>query len=370
MTIQQAKNTLSIKEKADIKRALIRAGVNPSGMDDSELLAAMAKLESDKSFKAPAPAPAPKAEGKAQEEKPKTTSKTPAQLSKLEILAQLLSDDKPAMDESRIIELIKQHSGVAPISYEIKQANKPTIKIDNAHFQFQEVLDCVTAGVNVYLAGGAGAGKTTIAEHVAKALDVPFHPVGAIFQKYELTGYNDANGIFRTTEFRQAFEHGGVFLFDEMDSSDASALVAFNAAIANGFFAFPDKIVKKHAHCYVIGAANTKGKGATREYTGRVALDASTMDRYVIIDIEYDLAIEQLVVNSMLADKPILAAQILETVRSARDKARELQLSCVISPRCCYDSAKLVANGIAINKALTYCLWNKLDNISRTQLGG
>lgn len=367
MTIQQAKNTLSIKEKADIKRALIRSGVNPSGMDDAELITAMAKLESDKSFKAPQ-TEAPKKEEEKAEEKPKSTSKTPAQLSKLEILAQLLGDDKPQMDEARIIELIKQHSGAAPISYEIKRADKSTINIDNAHFQFKEVLDCVLAGVNVYLAGHAGAGKTTIAEHVAKALGVSFHPVGAIFQKYELTGYKDANGIFRTTEFREAFEHGGVFLFDEMDSSDASALVAFNAAIANGFYAFPDKIIKRHKDFYVIGAANTKGKGATREYTGRVALDASTMDRYAIIDIDYDLAIEQLVVNSMLADKPILAAQILETVRSARDKAKELQLSCVISPRCCYDSAKLVANGIAINKALIYCLWNKLDNVTRAQL--
>lgn len=346
----EAVKTLDISQKAAIKRALIRAGVNPSGMNDHELIEAHKLIELPKEEVKP----------EAPKERVNATSKDATKLAHL--ITELMASSA-VLDETRVIELIKEHSK-APLSFEIKHENKTPITIESAHFQFAKVLQWLTSGNALYLAGPAGSGKTTIAEQCAQALDVPFHPVGSIFQKYELTGYSDAHGIFRTTEFREAFEHGGLFLFDEIDASDASALVAFNAAIANGFFAFPDKIIKMHENFKVIAAANTKGKGATREYCGRNPLDTATIDRFAILDIEYDEKLE-LEIAQALCDQ---GDKICRTVQSVRAKATLLNLSCVISPRATYQAAKAVRVGIPINEALEATLWNKLDTTTRKQL--
>ena len=364
--------SLSIKEKAIIKRALIAAGVNPSGMDDGDLINAYELLDhgAQPTPKAePAPEPEPKAEPEQKPEpkaKPEPSSKDPAQL--IEQLANMFGNNG-GLTEERVIELIQQYSGAAPLNYEVKLPSGKTNEVKGAHKQFERVLAMVTAGLNVFMSGPAGSGKTTLAAHIAEALGVDFYPMGAIFQKYELTGYLDVAGVMRTTEFRKAFEFGGVFLFDEMDCSDASALVAFNAAIANGVYTFPDGVVKKHENFYCIGAANTNGKGATAEYNARTKLDDATMDRYAIIEIEYDEAIETARTHA-LAPSKIEGDRILDRVRATRAKAKKLGLSCVISPRCSYDTATALSAGIPLADALDYCLYNKLDAVTAAQVKG
>ena len=132
------------------------------------------------------------------------------------------------------------------------------------------------------MVGPAGSGKTTAAHEAAKALGIPFYFTGAIDSAYKLTGFIDAQGRTVRTAFREAFEHGGVFLFDEMDSSMPAALLAFNAALANGHADFPDGIIKRHPDFRAIAACNTFGGGANRQYVGRMQLDAASLDRFAI----------------------------------------------------------------------------------------
>jgi len=76
----------------------------------------------------------------------------------------------------------------------------------------------------VWLPGPAGSGKTTAARNVAKALELPFLFTGAVDQPYSLLGFRDAGGNYARTSFREAFENGGVFLWDEVDASNPNAL--------------------------------------------------------------------------------------------------------------------------------------------------
>ena len=55
--------------------------------------------------------------------------------------------------------------------------------------------------------------------HVAKALGRTFYFTGAVDNVFKLNGYMDANGNYVRTSFREAYEWGGVFLFDEIDAS-------------------------------------------------------------------------------------------------------------------------------------------------------
>ena len=92
---------------------------------------------------------------------------------------------------------------------------------------------------------------------------------------------DSAQGTIVSTEFRKAYENGGLFLFDEIDASMPGAILAFNAALANNFMDFPDKKVPRHKDFYCIAAANTFGSGADRQYVGRNQLDAASLDRFI-----------------------------------------------------------------------------------------
>lgn len=375
--ISTAQNqAMSVTEKAQIKRALIGQGVNPSGMDDDELRAAYADISAK-----PAPKEAPKLESvpDVTEEKPKKRVNAPKGDTKTksevaDFIERLMNG---GVDESRIIELIKEHAPKSDlVRVEVKEKGEIREVDGLAHKLLPTVIKKLSGGVNVYLAGPAGSGKTTIARQCAQAFDIPFHFTGAIFQKYELTGFIDANGNYQTTPFREAFEHGGLLLWDEIDASASEALVAFNAGIGNGIYAFPDKTITAHPDFKVMAAGNTKGKGATREYNGRNALDGSSLDRFVLIDIDYDEILEEHAAHNAFLqaggdDKNVtIVEEIARAVRCARKKASDLRLTCIISPRATIDACKLAAVGFTIGEALKASLWGKLDETVAKQLGG
>lgn len=161
------------------------------------------------------------------------------------------------------------------------------------HAQFPVLVKVLQTRFPVWLPGPAGSGKTTAAKNAAQALSVPFHHTGAVDNVYQLLGFIDAGGTYHRTTFREAYENGGVFLWDEVDASNPAALVAFNAALENGECVFPDAVISKHADCYFIAAANTYGSGATHEYVGRTKIDAATVDRFVMLDWQYDEILER-----------------------------------------------------------------------------
>lgn len=162
------------------------------------------------------------------------------------------------------------------------------------HSKFETVLKFVANDEPVYLAGPAGSGKNVICKQVAEALGLDFYFTNAVTQEYKLTGFTDANGTFHESQFYKAFTKGGVFMLDEMDASIPEVLIILNAAIANRYFDFPAPIGKVDANpnFRVIAAGNTYGHGADSSYVGRNTLDAASLDRFAMIEIDYDERIE------------------------------------------------------------------------------
>ena len=145
----------------------------------------------------------------------------------------------------------------------------------------------------IYLYGPAGTGKTTTAKKIAEALGLEFHYNGAIGNAYELSGFIDAGGRFQETEFYKAYANGGVYLFDELDSSMPGAVLAFNAALANGHAAFPVGNVKRHKDCIILAAGNTcmRGDGNMAGFQ-RIKQDAAFRDRFTYLEWPIDEALE------------------------------------------------------------------------------
>lgn len=182
----------------------------------------------------------------------------------------------------------------APIVVHVQGPNGLVVLDGLQHEATPEVIQVASMGHHVMMVGPAGCGKTTIGEAVSRALALPFYITSTVFDTHELLGFTDGMGNYHRTPFRMAFEHGGVWVADELDAWDAAALLSVNSALANGFVTFPDgsQPIKRHADFRMIGTANTFGKGADRVYIGRNELDAASLDRFAVIEVDYDANLE------------------------------------------------------------------------------
>lgn len=197
---------------------------------------------------------------------------------------------KSVMPEVR--EKIIAEFGVLPQVHEIVTPVE-TKKITGVlHEKFDLVLNLVNADIPTFLTGAAGTGKNVICKQIAESLGLEFYFTNAVTQEYKLTGFIDAHGNYHETEFYKAFKNGGLFFLDEMDASIPETLITLNAAIANRYFDFPNGKIEAHKDFRVIAAGNTYGTGADIEYSGRYQLDAASLDRFALVEIDYSNNIE------------------------------------------------------------------------------
>lgn len=192
---------------------------------------------------------------------------------------------------------------------------------------FENILKLVAAHENVYLYGPAGSGKNTIAEQIADALGVDFYYQNTLVTKFDISGYKNAQGEYEETPFYKAWKNGGLFFTDELDNSTAEAIIALNAALANGYYTFPNsgEKVAKHPDFFCIAAGNTNGQGATEEYCGRYQMDESSRDRFAFIEIDYNAKVEESICGGHL--------DILDFIRDLRSVAKSLQIKLICGYR-------------------------------------
>ena len=195
--------------------------------------------------------------------------------------------------KDRLDGFIKETYGALPQKLTIVHKDIEYDKTGIFHKMFDKVLKLVDMNLPVMLTCGAGAGKNFMLEQVANALGLDFYYTSTITQEYKLTGFIDGGGKYHETEFYKAFTQGGVFMLDEIDASIPECLVILNGAIANGYFDFPTGREIANENFRVVCAGNTVGLGADLVYTGRNVLDGATLDRFVLVEIDYDSRIEE-----------------------------------------------------------------------------
>lgn len=228
---------------------------------------------------------------------------------------------KKQLDEAK-------NAGTGSVINVVVDGKKTTTKTEKVlDPNFENILHLVAAHENVYLYGPAGSGKNTIAEQIADALGVEFYYQNTLVTKFDVSGYKNAQGEFEETPFYKAWKNGGLFFADELDNSTAEAIIALNAALANGYYTFPNsgEKVAKHPDFYCIAAGNTNGQGATEEYCGRYQMDESSRDRFAFIEIGYNAKVEESICGGHL--------DILEFVRDLRSVTKSLQIKLICGYR-------------------------------------
>lgn len=249
------------------------------------------------------------------------------------------------VDEPKVREIVDEAVTAArlprPLEIHLPDGTVNTLA-DRTHRQFEQVLGLVAEGhKNIMLVSPAGTGKTTLVKHVAKALGRPFAFISLSAGVTETHIFGrmlpQADGTWGYVEspFVRIYRSGGVFLFDELDAADANVLVSVNAALANGMLCNPvtGEIVERHADCIIATAANTYGRGGDMAYVGRNALDAATLDRFVLtkLFIDYDTTLEFEIAHGGLMKAP--ADELLEWVMALRDGIVNNRLRRVASTR-------------------------------------
>lgn len=255
------------------------------------------------------------------------------------IVAEMLADNKQIEYRDRII---VETNG-----------EREELPDEPRHNVFATVLQALKCGLNVYLVGPAGCGKTHLGEQLAEALGTRFSFIGAMATKYDALGYNDAYGKFvANSDFPEWYENGGLFLFDEIDGSLPNALLPLNAPLANGCCHTAKGVIRKNKDFLCIAAANTWGNGATTKYIGRNPLDAASKDRWFYIPMDYDEQMER----QLYGDTEWTAY-----VQKARKAVLDLKLEHVISMRAIAKGKELLEAGMDRETVELGALWSNLE---------
>lgn len=243
-----------------------------------------------------------------------------------------------------------------PLVVNLGSVEEPKNQI--VHSAFGKIIKVLSSAKrkekNIMLVGGAGGGKTHLVKQIAESLKLPFYPmsVGLQTTKSDLLGFINATGVYMTSVIREAYENGGVLLLDEFDSAHAGVVTILNSLLANGHASFPDKIVDKHKDFICICACNTYGRGANVDYVGRNRLDGATLDRFIVIDVDYDENLE-----ASLTDNE----RWFGVVQKIRKNIEEQGIKMIVSPRASMDGADLLDAGFHISDVVKMVILKGVD---------
>ena len=266
------------------------------------------------------------------------------------IMDELIQNDKSHMSHLNLLveklNRVAEESGSGSMEVKVSTINKPK-SIEGVHYhpKFKDIVEKLQLNADkcVYLCGGAGTGKTTLAEQVAEVMDLPFGFLSCTegMSEAHLLGRMLFNGDYVASEFVTLYENGGVFLLDEMDAMDSNVAVVINSALANGKVSVPNRkdnpIAKRHENFFVIGAGNTWGTGqGSNMYSGRNKLDTATLDRFWGVEVDYDVKLEK-----MLA----VDSKMYDAVLELRKRVAEYGLNRIVGTRKFKDAGRCHANG-------------------------
>jgi len=243
-----------------------------------------------------------------------------------------------------------------------------------SHAALPDLITMLAARVHVFMVGPSGTGKSTLAGQAADALGLSLYAVslGPTTPTSKLFGFRSAGGEYVRTPFREAYEHGGVMLIDELDNGHPGLVAELNQALANEHGAFADGMVDAHDDFRLVATGNTYGLGPDRRFVGRNQLDAATLDRFALLQVPIDERLEERLTLAAAADlsRPAKreAKRWLEEVRRTRERVAAAGINVVVSPRAAIEGARLLAAGMDYEAVCEARLLGNLDAATRAKL--
>lgn len=299
---------------------------------------------------------------------PQGLDKLPELLDKVEVMLATVDTDLLNKHIKREVdEQVAKYASVLQ-QVEISLPDTQPVVIESQHKDFKKALRAIAAGVNVLMVGPAGSGKTEAAITISKVLqrDYELISVGPQTMQSELSGYRNAHGDYISSAIYRAYTEGKVLIIDEMDAGNAGVFTFCNAALSNSIAGFPNGAADRHKNFLVIALANTYGTGADMVYIGRSQLDGATLDRYCVIEWDYDTDFEM---KLALAHNPE-AASWVKTVQKWRTNMMKHKIRHIISPRASINGAKLLKMGFTPDELATMLVFKGLNKEAKDKIMG
>lgn len=204
------------------------------------------------------------------------------------------------------------------------------------HKTFQELMANIRLGLDTYIHGPTGSGKTHAISQAAKELGLPFYKkiVGATMNESAIMGYTLGHEYIEGIAFKP-FTQGGVLLLDEVDNGNANTNLIING-LCDGELAFPCGMYSKHPNFRLVTTANTLGQGPSLNYIGRNKQDASLLNRLVFVFWPYDDTLTYKFCSDITYTKKEWERefdQIWFDVEKIKEAIEELKIPHIISPR-------------------------------------
>ena len=198
------------------------------------------------------------------------------------------------------------------------------------HPEFEWVMTLLANRRHVYLHGPAGSGKTEMAIECAKSLGLDFEYQNQVILRPDVQGFVDANGTYHDTPITRAASKGKLLICDEIDGWSPNALLCLNGLLSQGFIDIPNYgRINAHPDFYVVACGNTNGLGATALFNSRNKLCESDRDRFKLVEINYDPAVEKSIVGAH--------TDILDFINDLRDICKETKITLTLGYRCIKD---------------------------------
>ena len=262
-----------------------------------------------------------------------------------------------SVDYAKVNDMIKAEvAKVISVPNQIVINDVPLAMISGlVHAHFATVCTWVSANVPVFLVGGAGTGKTTIAVQIAEALGLPRTVViqaDALPQRAEIFGYKSPiTGDYIDGGLYDVYKNGGLYVIDEFDTGHASLGTNLNLLTANGFYDFPNgERVIAHEQFRIIVTGNTYGQGGSVEFAGTNRINGATLDRFVKEEIYVDEKLERQLVTNICS---VTGPRVHDIVTRMRANGYKHGLRVFVTPRASVHVTKGVVAGLTVRQAIT-----------------
>jgi MoxR-like ATPase len=190
-------------------------------------------------------------------------------------------------------------------------------------------------------------------------------------QVFGATAITNGDTHWELSPFLQAVQKPGVVLLDEIFSAEPDILLGLNSLLepSSREIMTPAGRIAVHAECCFVAAANTNGRGNSRQYTGAGRADDSTLSRFSAkVKVNVDPLVESnLIAHSSLERKD--KTWVKEKITSLRQALTLHNIPFDLGTRELISLLNIMATGIDREIALDLAILNSLSVTERKTLG-